>query len=62
VPEPAGDRVVGVWMDGALNVRANLAGLELGEFFPYLSETASLGHHEAGDDALVHPVRVAHTR
>lgn len=43
VPEPAGERIVATWQDGALRLRPASAGLQLTELLPYASDTALLG-------------------
>lgn len=43
VPEPAGERIVGTWQDGALRLRPTSEGMQLIELFPHGSETALLG-------------------
>jgi DsbC/DsbD-like thiol-disulfide interchange protein len=43
VPEPAGQRIVATWQDGALRVQPTSPDFELTEFYPYATETALLG-------------------
>lgn len=43
VPEPAGDRIVATWQDGALRLRPTTENLQLTELYPYANETALLG-------------------
>jgi thiol:disulfide interchange protein DsbD len=43
VPEPAGQRIIATWQDGALRLRPASEGLQLTELFPYASDTALLG-------------------
>jgi DsbC/DsbD-like thiol-disulfide interchange protein len=43
IPEPAGERILATWQDGALRLKPTSEGLQLTELFPYASETALLG-------------------
>jgi DsbC/DsbD-like thiol-disulfide interchange protein len=43
VPEPAGQRIVASWQDGALRLRPASESVQLTELFPYASDTALLG-------------------
>lgn len=52
VPEPAGERIVAAWQDGALRLRPASEGLQLTEFFPYASDTAMLGRQAADASGL----------
>lgn len=52
VPEPAGARVSGSWVDGALQLRPTIDGLRLDACFPYLHDTALLGHQSPRDGGL----------
>lgn len=52
VPEPAGDRITAVWLDGALQLRPHVEGLRIDAFYPYLIDAALLGRQLASDDGL----------
>jgi DsbC/DsbD-like thiol-disulfide interchange protein len=61
VPEPAGDRIAGGWLDGALKIVAQADGLELAELYPYATKFALLGKQAHEDGALVLHYRFTQT-